>query len=533
VSSSVGRATALLATGTMTSRVLGFAKSWLLLQAIGAVGFGADAYATSTIVPNSIYAIIAQGVLNAVLIPQIVRASEHADGGKGYINKLVTLGIVIFAGVAIVATALSPWLMQLFGLHGAQAELAAAFAYWSLPQIFFLGLYSLLGEVLNARKSFGPFTWAPVLNNVVGIAMLVIFIVLFHADPQGQRPIDSWTPAMIAMLAGGATLGIAVQGGVLFLFWRHVGLKYRPDFGWRGVNLGSAGRAAAWTFAMLLATQVAGLIETRVANTASGGNASTQTMTTSWLVFMLPHSIIAVSIVTAYYTRMAEHAHHRDIPSFRRDFSSALRSINLFIAFASAALIVVAYPFARVFTPHYVDMGNVLIAYLIGLVPFCAVFVMQRAFYSLGDTRSPFFLALVQTVLIIIGVLVCLTVPDSIRAASIALVVSISGGVQAILAALMLRRRIHGIDGRRLVSSMWRFITAAVISGIVGVGVLVLLGGTFAGGFAVSGFFPAIVSIAIIGVVMLLVYLALLRLLRTRELSDALTPVLARLRRRA
>jgi putative peptidoglycan lipid II flippase len=517
----------------MVSRVLGFVKAWLLLQAIGAIGFGADAYATSTIVPNSIYAIIAQGILNAILVPQIVRASSHADGGRGYINKLVTVGILVFAFVALIATLLAPLLMQLFGLHGAQAALATAFAYWSLPQIFFLGLYTLLGEVLNARKSFGPFTWAPVLNNVVGITMIITFIAVFQADPHGHRAVSDWSPMMIAILAGGATLGIATQAVVLFAFWKRIGLKFRLDFRWRGVNLGIAGRAAGWTFAMLLATQVAGVIETNVANSASGDNASTQTMATAWLIFMLPHSIIAVSIVTAYYTRMSEHAHREDIRAFRSDFSAAIRSIAAMIVFCAAALMVVAYPFAHVFTPSYVAMGNVLLAYLVGLVPFTMLFVMQRAFYSLGDTRTPFFFTLAQVAVIIAGVLSALALPADIRAVGIALTVSVATIVQTILAAFLLRRRIHRLDGRRVVSSLWRFAVAAIVSAGVGVVILILLGGTPAGGFAVSGFFASVVSIALIGVVMLAVYVGMLRLVRSRELAEAVTGLTNRIRRRS
>jgi putative peptidoglycan lipid II flippase len=530
---SIGRSSAMLASGTLVSRVLGFAKAWLLLQAIGSIGFGADAYATSTIVPNSIYAIIAQGILNAVLVPQIVRASSHPDGGRGYINKLTTVGIMLFAVVAAIATILAPFLMHLFGLRGEQAMLATAFAYWSLPQIFFLGLYTLLGEALNARKSFGPFTWAPVLNNVVAIVLLVIFIGAFHADPGGQRSISSWSPAMIALLAGGATLGIAAQAIVLFFFWRKVGLKFRLDFRWRGVNLGHAGKAASWTFAMLICTQIGGLVQTNVANSASGDNASTQTMATAWLIFMLPHGIIAVSIVTAYYTRMSEHAHREDIPAFRSDFSAALRTISLFIVFSAVALMVVAYPFARVFTPHYAQMGNVLIAYLIGLVPFTILFVTQRAFYSLGDTVTPFLFALVQVAIIISGSLGSLALPASIRAVGLATTMSVATAIQALIGVYLLKRRIGGIDGRRSLASLSKFALAAVGSAVVGIVLLVALGGTFNGGFAVSGFFAALISIAVIGLAMLIVYLALLRLLRSRELNDAMVPILNRLGRRS
>src|SRR4051812_26118593 len=284
---SVGRASALLASGTLVSRLLGFAKAWLLVQAIGVISFAANAYGTATIVPNSLYAIIAQGILNAILVPQIVRASINADGGRAYINKLVTLGMVVFAAVAVVATLLAPFLITLFGVPEQQRELATAFAYWSLPQIFFLGLYTLLGEVLNARKSFGPFTWAPVVNNIVAIIMLVVFIVAFGAFSTGHQHTD-WSFGMIALLAGGATLGIAIQALVLFVFWRRVGLRFRFDFSWRGVDLGTAGKAAGWTFAMLIATQVAGLIESNVSNSAGPDFAGLFAMQNAWLIFMLP-----------------------------------------------------------------------------------------------------------------------------------------------------------------------------------------------------------------------------------------------------
>ncbi|WP_433862662.1 murein biosynthesis integral membrane protein MurJ [Streptomyces sp. L7] len=405
--------------------------------------------------------------------------------------------------------------------------MATAFAYWSLPQIFFLGLYTLLGEVLNARKSFGPFTWAPVVNNIVAIVLLVAFIVAFGTASRGGHGTE-WSFGMIALLAGGATLGIAVQALVLFIFWRRIGLRFRFDFGWRGVNLGTAGKAAGWTFAMLIATQLAGLIEINVSNSAGPQFAGPFVMQNAWLIFMLPHGIIAVSIVTAFYTRMAEHAHQGAVNSFRQDFSSAARSIMLFIVFASAALIVTAYPIARVFTGDYQAMGLVLIAYLIGLVPFSLVFMAQRAFYSLGDTRTPFFFTLAQVVVIVVGVLICFTVPPSVRAASVAFVVSLASLLQAVLAFWLLRRRTGGVDGTRIFASLWRFVVAGVAAMIAGAGFLVILGGVSAGAFPVSHPIAAIVSTAVVGVVMLVVYLGFLAILRSNDLEAGLAPVLDR-----
>lgn len=513
----------------MVSRILGFVKAAVLAQAIGVVAsVSGDSFTVATAVPNSIYAIIAGGLLSAVLVPQIVRAGSHPDGGQAYINKLVTIAVLAFAVVAAVATVAAPALMQLYGAR--DVALASAFAYWCLPQIFFLGLYSVLGEVLNARRSFGPFTWAPALNNVVGIAAVLAFVVLYGSDQ--QRSAADWSPQMVALLGGGATLGIAVQAIVLFFFWRRVGLRFTPDFLWRGVNLGTAGRAAGWTFAMLVASQVAGWVETRVALEASGQGASAFTLSTAWLIFMLPHSIITVSLVTAYYTRMAEHVGRNDIPSLRRDLLNALRTVAMVIVLAAAGLIVVAYPFSRVFAEEFGDveqMARVVIAYVIGLVPFSLLFVVQRCFYSLGDTKTPFFFTLFQVVLVIVGALACTLLPKDLIAVGIAAVISLASILQASLAGILLRRRI-GAGIAAVVAMGLAVDLASVVPAAAGAALtLALLGGFRADGFAQSGILPAIASMIATGAVMSAIYLAVLRLLRSRDLADVVAPLLSRI----
>ncbi|HEY8588792.1 MAG TPA: lipid II flippase MurJ, partial [Naasia sp.] len=337
--SGVGRASALLASGTVVSRILGFVKAIAIAQALGGVvrSTSGDAFAVATYVPNSIYAVIGGGLLSAVLVPQIVRASAHDDGGSGYVNKLVTLGLTAFAGVAIVATLAAPFLVNLFTVASAEAidrDLATAFAFWCLPQIFFLGMYALLGEVLNARRAFGPFTWAPVANNIVGIASVLVFLSVFGAD--ADRSFADWSAPMIALFAGGNSLGIAAQGLLLFFFWRRVGLRFRPDFAWRGVGLSVAGKAAGWTFAMLLLGQVAGFVQTNVSGQASGAGAGPLALSNAWLIFMLPHSVITVSLITVFYTAMAEHAARDDVPALKRDVSLALRAVALAMVLATA-----------------------------------------------------------------------------------------------------------------------------------------------------------------------------------------------------
>src|SRR4051812_13124137 len=296
--SGIGRASALLASGTVVSRVLGFVKAIVIADAIGNVAsVSANAYAVSTAVPNSIYAIIGGGLLSAILVPQIVRASRAADGGNAYVNKLVTLGLTGFLVVSVLATIAAPLLVRLFATDKLDLGLATAFAFWSLPQVFFLGMYALLGEVLNARKAFGPFTWAPVANNIIGIAAVLTFVALFGANP--DRTGADWTPGMIALFAGGSTLGIAAQAILLFLFWRRVGLRFRPAFWGGGAGPAHAGTAGAWPFAILTAGQIAGTTQTNVSPVSGEKGAGPAALGNAWLIFMLPHSVITVSLVTA------------------------------------------------------------------------------------------------------------------------------------------------------------------------------------------------------------------------------------------
>lgn len=536
----IGRASVFLASGTIVSRILGFVKTALLASVIGASGAGANAFAAANQLPNTIYVVVAGGVLSAVLVPLIVRSASHTDGGTAYINKLITLGLVILGAAAVVATLLTPVLTLLLGsrMDPGVFTLAVAFGYWCLPQIFFYGMYSLLGEVLNAKRVFGPFTWVPVLNNIVALAGLAVFAIVFGTDSTGESwGAGDWDPAMIALLAGSATLGVAAQAVVLFWFWRRAGLRYRPDFRWRGVGLRSTAGLAGWTFGMLLLSTAAGFVETSVVgvSAASVDEASIYVQQTAWLIFMLPHSVITVSIATAYFTRMSEHAAMGALDRVRADLSSAVRGVTMIILVAAAVLLVCAYPFARIFTPVEPliwSMGHVIMAYVIGLVGFSVLFIVQRTFYSMHDTRTPFVFTLVQVTLFVAGALACIALPSSEVVFGIALVTTIAGTVQLAVALAFLRRRLGTLDGRRIAKAFVRALAALVLPVAAGIALLIALGGTDADGFALSGIAPAIITMAIIGAVMAALYFAGLWLLRSPELRGFADPLISRFRRR-
>lgn len=540
----IRRSSALLASGTLVSRVLGFVSAFLLATTLGTVGSGADLFTIANQLPNNIYAIVAGGVLSAVLVPQIVRAGLHADRGDAYINRLVTLGLVVFLVVGIAATLAAPLLVRLYaqsgagdgdGLDPAQFALATSFAYWCLPQVFFYALYSLLGEVLNARNVFGPFTWAPALNNVVAIAGILLFAALYGTAP-AHAEVDSWTTDRIVLISASATLGVAAQAFVLFAFWKRAGLRFRLDFRWRGVGLRETGKSAAWVFGMILVTQLAGIAQTNVASLAAGtGEASVAVLRYAWLIFMLPHGIITVSIVTAYFTRMSRHARDGDLDSLRRDIASSMRATGLIMMFAAIGLIAIAYPFAAMFGggfPAVQAMALVLIAYLVGLVPFSMLFILQRTFYALEDTRTPFWCQVVQAVVFVAGMLVVAQLPTDRIAIGIAVVVTLAGVVQTAMCWVLLRRRLGSLDSRGILRDHVIYLVAMVPAAAVGALIVGLTGGFTAGGFAVSGVVPAGVVIVLAGSAMLLLYLVTLLLMRSTQLRHLLEPVLRRLRQR-
>jgi putative peptidoglycan lipid II flippase len=533
----ISRASAVMASGTLVSRILGFIKAIMVVAVIGLTGGGADAFALANQLPNNVYIIIVGGVLNAILVPQIIKAGLHSDGGAAFINRITTLAIVLFGGATVLATLAAPLLVALYAgtLVRGNADtfaLAVSFAYWCLPQIFFYALYTLLGEILNARKLYGPYTWAPVVNNVVAIMGLGLFLAVFGVMDSAV-PTTEWTPTQIALLAGPATLGIVVQALMLFFFWRRVGLSYQPDFRWRGVGLGQLGRTASWTFGLLITTQIAGIVQTQVAAIATGSGASIAVMQNAWLIFILPHSIATVSIGTAYFTRMSGHASTGDIVSLRADLSSSVRAISLIAVFSSVGLIVLSVPISRVFTDNATDvllLAQVVAAFLIGLVPFSIQFVLFRAFYALGDTRTPFLITLFQSGLYIPIAVACAFLPAQFIVLGLALGMSLVTLPQLVLTVYLLRRKVGSFRIGPTMRSLVVFAVASLSAAAIGVLILWALG-LFTDGFALESRLSAILTIVAAGGGMALAYSGGLLALGSSEFRGFVDLVRSRLQR--
>ncbi|KQU68215.1 murein biosynthesis integral membrane protein MurJ [Phycicoccus sp. Root101] len=525
---SLARSSAVMAAGTVVSRVLGMAKSVMLAAVMGFAVTG-DAFDVANTLPNQFYLLLAGGVLNAVLVPQITKAAHHDDGGDEFVNRLLTLSIALMAVATVVATALAPFLVQINATSRWSDQtlaLSTAFAFICLPQIFFYGLYTLLGQVLNARGHFAAYMWAPALANIVSMFGLGAFLL---GGLPAEAGVSAWTPTMIWLVAGTATLGVAAQAFALVMPLRRIGFRFRPVWGFRGVGLRSASKVAVWTFAAVAVSQLGFIVTSRVLT----GSTDKYSYSTAFLFFMLPHSLVTVSLVTALFTRVSKSVHAGRVGEVVDDLGRGLRMPAVLLVPATVGGILLAEPVLRVLlfsnNPEQVrGVAHVLMAMLLGLVPYGWLYLVQRVYYAYEDARTPFLLQLLVTVVATaFNVAIIVAGPDQAG-----VVVGIGQTVSNLLAALLgfflLRRKLGRL---RLASAIQVYVRLAIASVLAAaVGWLVLRLGQ---GVTDSGFAGRLVVTVVAGLAFAAAALGLAHAMRVREASQLLDPVVRRLRRRS
>lgn len=537
----VGRASAAMAAGSIVSRVLGVVRQSLITLAIGQ-GLVANAFTTANTLPNIIYLLIAGGVLNSVLVPQLVKASENPDGGREYTDQLLTLAVGGLLAITVAATAAAGLLVRAYAqeLTGSLLNLAVFFAVITLPQIFFYGLYALLGQVLNTRGRFAAFGWAPAIANLVAIIGLLAFMRLF----QGHVTAAEWTPEMVWWFAGTATLSIVAQAAILVVpLWRS-GFRWRPRFGVRGIGLAATSRVAGWALGALLVSQVSYLVASQVMWHATGSDdvahgagqvfiAGTTIYANAFLVFMVPHGLVTVSLVTAMYPRIARAARADDRPGLTRDYARALTLPAALTIPASVALLVFAVPimgllFSSKDPAEIPAAGAALACLAMGVLPFGVDIINQRVFYAFEAGRFAFTEQVIATLTATCVALGALIARPEWTVPIIAIGVVLSATAAAAYGMLRVRRFIGGYRARTIVRTWVRMLLASAGAGYVAWGVVIILTKALAG-FGRVGY---AVILLVGGMIFAVVYLLVARLLRVEEIAVIAAPVINRLDRR-
>ncbi|WP_291531768.1 murein biosynthesis integral membrane protein MurJ [Bifidobacterium sp. UBA4282] len=551
MSSSIGRNSLIMASGTAASRVTGQIRTILLAAAMGTTGMAANAYQAGAMIPQVMFTLVSGGIFNAVLVPQIVRTLNSKDAEER-LDKLITVAIALLLAVTALMAAATPLLTTLY-VNGSPelTALTNAFTLWCMPQIFFYGLYTVIGQILAAKDHFGTYAWSSVGANVISCIGFTVFILLFGGAD--QQSVEFWTADKLALTAGAWTAGVAFQALILFVPMARIGIRYRPRWGLRGIGLRSMGPVAAWSVGVVVINQLANIINTRITTNAPetaemrlgisqfdvAGNATYQN---AYTLFMLPYSLIAVSVATAMFPQISRALADHDLDDARRQLSSALRNVGVLMFFFAAAFVVIPAPITLALLPSVsVDEALLIAGPLVGLgigLPMTSAYlIIQRTFFAFEDGKHPFIFAFAASgVQVVTVVAATFLLPPQYWVTALGASVSVGNILCFPLLLWMLRRRFgNRIDGMRLARSYGKAIAAAVAAAAVGIVLLdpvyALVGADF-GADAVN-WLQAVGICVISTIVITVVYVGALWLMRSDELLAAIGMVRSRLGGRA
>ncbi|MDX3638018.1 murein biosynthesis integral membrane protein MurJ [Streptomyces sp. MB09-02B] len=535
------KSSAVMAAGTMVSRLTGFIRSAMIVSALGLALLG-ESFQVAYQLPTMIYILTVGGGLNSVFVPQLVRAmKEDDDGGEAYANRLLTLVMMILGLLTALAMFAAPLLVRALSTPlatNAEAnDVAVTFTRYFLPSIFFMGIHVVMGQILNARGRFGAMMWTPVLNNIVIIVTLGAFLWVYGSAANSHMTVENIPPEGERLLGIGILLGLVVQALAMIPYLRETGFRLRLRFDWKGHGLGKAAMLAKWTILFVLANQAGALVvtqlataavtETRIAGTGFSAYANAQ------LIWGLPQAIITVSLMAALLPRISRSAAEDDAGAVRDDISQGLRTtavaiVPIAFGFVSLGIPMCTLIFGSSGTGAATNMGFMLMAFGLGLIPYSVQYVVLRAFYAYEDTRTPFYNTVIVAAVNASASAVCFFVIPARwavvgMAASYGLAYMIGVGV----AWRRLKKRLGGdLDGSRVMRTYARLsiasLPAALLSGAACYGISRALG---------QGVGGSLLALFGGGIVLLGVFYVAARRMRIEELNSMVGMVRGRLGR--
>ncbi|MCU1453941.1 MAG: hypothetical protein JWN46_2087 [Acidimicrobiales bacterium] len=481
-----------VASGTAVSRATGLLRTFVLVWALQKAL--ADTYLLANNTPNIIFELILGGVLSATLVPIFTEDLELGDdSATSAVVSFSLVALVVLTGFAFLAT---PALMALYASNASDTVSSGQFrsvgirlAFLFAPQVFFYGVMAIGAALLNARRRFFAAAWAPVLNNIVVISVLVSVTIWFdHAPTLGDA---SHNTKLMLVLGLGTTLGIVAMSLALLPALRRAGVhvKFRPSMKHPAVR--RAVRLSFWTFGYVIANQVAAQVVNVLAEPGSGGVRDYQV---AFQFFQLPHGLLAVSIMTTLEPELARAASRLDFPAFSARMLLGLRLTAVLVLPAAVGLLAVPlgtvvpaahqaaanhaallHPAAHWTNPFgsFAEIGRITAAFAIGLLGFSTFLFVLRGFYALKDTKTPFLINCVENV---INIVLAVALVGRYEIVGLALSWGIAYSISAVIALVILTRRTGSFDMGGLISSYTKLLIAAGAMGaaVWGVGRLVI-----------------------------------------------------------
>lgn len=412
---SLARSSAVMAAGTIVSRITGLIRGLLLVAVLGTTILG-DTFNVANTMPNILYNLIIGGALTAVFVPQIVRATKDSDGGDAFISRLVTATTVLLTGLVLLTTIGAPILVRIFATEYVgrpEFNLTVAFMRYCLPQILFMGLYALLSQVANAKNRFGPMMWAPVLNNLIAIVIFAWFLKSSH-----DLTVGTITSSQVAWLGLGTTAGFVAQALILIPVIKRTGIRISPRFDWRDPSMRKSLHLASWTLAFAAISQISYLITVNL-STRAAVHSLAEGITTgvgfspysnALLIWMLPHSVITISIVTALLPALAGFVHEKRPDLVHDQLIKAIRLVGIVTVPSSVAFFLFGPIITRALFMGIPDgdaqyIGRVLAALGLGLAPMSINLIALRGLNAFENVKLQ---VLSNLIMNIFGSLLCI-----------------------------------------------------------------------------------------------------------------------------
>lgn len=451
--------------GTLLSRVTGFGRILALAYAIGLGGLS-DVYNTANTTPNIIYELMLGGILSATLLPSFVRSLKQDDHKA--ISAVLSITTILLAGLTLVMVLAAPLIMQIYSVtrQDNPQEFAAVgthFVRLFMPQIFFYGLVSMATALLNAQHKFALPAYAPILNNIVVIGILVALPHLFGHGITLEMAAQNAT--IITYLGWGTTAGIAVSALTLVPAMMRSGIKleFLPD--WKHPEVQKVLKLSGWTLGYVIANQVALYVVSLLALHQEGWMTAYQT---AFAFFVLPHGLLAMTIITTFMPKIAQDAASAHLVDMADKMVQGLKILMLLMIPASVGYMLIATPLLVTllnhgsFTVEAAHLtGGTLSMFAVGLFPFSAYLFLMRGYYALSDTKTPFKLNVVEN---IINIALAIPLVKMMGVSGLALSYSLAYCLSSILTFYRLNKRVgNGLARLELLTYLGKVMAVAFV----------------------------------------------------------------------
>jgi putative peptidoglycan lipid II flippase len=475
-SPSLARGAAAITIATAVSRVTGFVRVVAVAAAMGTT-FLANTYQTANTAPNVVFELVAAGVLTSIFVPTFVEylvRGEREEGWKAA-NALASVAVVGLVGLALLLGLCAPLVMRVLtigvgqgSLRQDEIELGSTFLRLFAPQVVFYGAGMIMTGALQAHRRFTLPAIAPIFNNIVVIAVYFTYAAMRSGEPaslQGVTTAQKW------VLGAGTTLGVVAMTVCLLPQLARLGWRFRFDFNPSHPAVKRGARLGVWALSYAGGYQAGLIVVLVLANRVQGGVAAYQW---AYTFFYLPYALFAVPIFSVLFTAMSEHVALGEEEGLLERLTEGVKMMSFILIPVAVGMLVVAEPLARLTLDYGVMtvtgahlVGRVIAGFVVGLPTYAAFLILTRAYYALGNTKTP---ALVNGAAVAVssacGAVLFFLLPDRWAVSGLALGHSIGFAVGA---ATLLRLfgsavgRIGGAGVRRAIGSAVGVSAAALL----------------------------------------------------------------------